>query len=60
MSDRTAAVILEDTISLQREEWMREIQAILDQGTDSATVVTMGECPHTGAVLHDVIETTEE
>lgn len=53
-SDRTAAVLLEDTISLQRDEWMREIKALLDeQGTEEATVVTMETCPHTERVIHE-------
>lgn len=58
--ERTAAALLEDTISLQRDEWRRQIQELLEaEGAGVATVVTMGECEHTGAVVHEVIETNE-
>ncbi len=51
---------IESAITDQREEWMRQIQAQLsEQGTEAATVVTMGECPHTGKVLHEVIENND-
>ena len=57
--ERTAAALLEDTIEIQRDEWRRQIQAMLDeQGAEVATVVTMRTDEH-GLEHHEIIETGE-